>query len=53
MLNPKMSLDLEAVVEVFGADSIGLTRSCGDPLRENDRWKMPEKNATDRGVKHC
>ena len=47
-----MSLDLEAVVEFFGADSIGLARSCGEPLRENDRWKMPEKNATDRGVKH-
>ena len=47
-----MSLDLEAVVEFFGADSIGLARSCGEPLREKDRWKMPEKNATDRGVKH-
>ena len=47
-----MSLDLEAVVEFFGADSIGLTRSCGEPLREDDRWKMPEKNATDREVKH-
>ena len=47
-----MSSDLEAVVEFFGADSIGLARSCGEPLRENDRWKMPEKNATDRGIKH-
>ena len=52
VLSLKMSSDLEAVVEFFGADSIGLTRSCGEPLREKDRWKMSEKNATDRGVKH-
>ena len=47
LLKLKMSLDLEAVVEFFGADSIGHTRSCGEPLREDDRRKMPEKNATD------